>query len=173
MISQRYDTKDEMGRTHQVTRISRLLQLLAILMLLGVMAPETLAVSHGLCSGCGEFVVISNGGAGLNRDWRGLCGTCETHGIKKEFGTPSKPIKARLKQLGLEGVELTNNRSATSDSSGSVVLKNGVVLDQKTFAAAEAVSESFWKATLRQVVFGPLTNGQIPYYSIFSKDESK
>ena len=173
MNSQHHDTNNETGRTLRVTRISRLLQLLAIVMLLGVMVPETQAVSHGLCSGCGEFVVISKGGAGLNRDWRGFCGTCEKHGIKKEFGTPSKPIKARLKQLGLEGVELTNDRSAASDGSGSVVLKNGVVIDQQTFAAAEAVSESFWKATLRQVVFGPLTNGQLPYYSIFSKDGSK
>ena len=173
MISQQHDTNNATVRARRVTRISRLLQLLAIVMLLGVMTPETQAVSHGLCSGCGKFVVISNGGAGLNRDWRGFCGSCKAHGVKKEFATPSKSPKARLNQLGLKDVGLIVNRSNSSEGSGSVVSKNGVVIDQQTFAAAEAVAESFWKATLRQVVFGPLTNGQIPYYSIFSKDGSK
>lgn len=173
MISQGHGTTKAAERAQPVTRISWLLQLLAIVVLLSVMTPETQAVSHGLCSGCGEFVVISNGGAGLNRDWRGFCATCKVHGGKKESATPSKSPKARLKQLGLEGVELIANQSNSSDGSESVKSKNGIVMDQQTFAAADAVVESFWKATLRQVVFGPLTNGQIPYYSIFSKDGSK
>lgn len=162
MNSQHHDTNNETGRILRVTRISRLLQLLAIVMLLGVMVPEAQAVTHGLCNGCGEFVVIRQGGAGLNRHWKGFCGTCKAHGVLKEFTRPTKPVKPALPQLELRGVELQNSGRGNAATSTPVIVEEVVLLAPETVEVAKESAESFWGGAIRRIFLVPFTHGVLP-----------
>ena len=57
--------------------VQRLVMTLVLAPVLPIAPPSADAAVHGSCNKCGQFVVLSESGAGFRRHWQGRCGKCK------------------------------------------------------------------------------------------------
>ena len=97
------------------------------------------AERHGACMRCGEFVKLSEAGAGFVRDWVGLCGKCKLADERKKLldGFRDATIEnespsTTMKRLGIEVGQINGIRY--------LHFQDGAIIDLKHFMAASDVA---------------------------------
>ena len=135
MASQPHGANNDMGRTYRLTALRRLLQLVATVMLLAVMVPEAQAVTHGICNRCGGLVVISPGGAGLHRDWKGFCKRCKILEGFDELTEEGEDPSDTIERLGFDLSSINGIRY--------LLFEDGVMIDLRHFLAAADLASSW------------------------------
>ena len=106
----------------------RSLQVLTIVIVLTAMTSDALAVRHGFCGQCKQFVVLSQNGAGFIRDWKGPCGRCKMLAAFEEFMNEDEQPVETMERLGFDHSNIAGIRYLT--------FEDGTVIDLKHFFAA-------------------------------------
>lgn len=113
--------------------------LLGLAIATGLLTGVARAERHGACMRCGQFVRISETGAGFVRDWVGLCGTCrlsdERGKLLEGFDAASRenePPSETMKRLGIEVGQVNGIRY--------LHFQDGTLIDLKHFMAASDVA---------------------------------
>ncbi len=100
-------------------------------------ATISLAETHGICRVCGEWVVLTKDGAGLNRDWSGTCGRCGLREYLNGTAAEGEDPDATVDRLGDE----SRKGWPGPEEVRYVRLEDGTLIDMRHFLAAADVGQ--------------------------------
>ena len=129
-------SQQKSSRHHRLTIF--LSQLLLVVLLLVTTAPRATAAVHGSCDKCGQFVVLSESGAGFRRHWQGRCGKCKASLLEafQAFTRPGETAIDTLERMSRESFDLDEQGKTSFNGYRYLNFEDGTRIDFRHFLVA-------------------------------------